>query len=1356
MTLTEPRSARRPQVPRLPSPERERRPARPARLQQFLEATAKRVPDAVAVQDGDRRMTYRELDERADQLAHHLRRARLRPDARVGILLRRSWRTYVALLGVLKAGAAFVPIDPAAPPDRIGYIAEDAGLELLLTGEELVPNTADLRCPVLALDRAQGEIDAEPRTRPALHTGDDPACYVIYTSGSSGRPKGVEVAHSSICNFIDVVPDVYDVRETDRVYQGMTISFDFSIEEIWPTLAVGATLVVGPDDSRRLGAELADFLDDTGVTLFYCVPTLLATIPRDLPAVRGLFVGGEACPAGIVERWSRPGRRMLNTYGPTEATVTATWGELFPGRPVTIGRPMPTYSIVILDDDRREVARGADGEICIGGPGVANGYVGMPEKTADKFVRHRGERIYRTGDLGRIDEHGEILYLGRADDEVKIRGHRVDLGEIESLLLDDADVESAVATMQTVAGSEELVAFVTRRGTGGAADDGELVARLHAGLRSQVPDYMVPGYLEILSGLPTMPSGKVDRKQLPAPAGRRIVTVTGEVVAPEGPLETEVRDAWASAFGLEPEDLSVTADFFADLGGHSLLAASAVTVMRERGVGSGPAVRDLYDHPTVRAMAAQLGARAGGTAGAVEPAPRPERLAHSSARYGTAGAVQLGFLYALLLVLSLPVVAIYHSTEGQVSLGVLAQIALTATAIYLGLRWVAAPLLVHVLAVGVEPGRYRLWGRVHVQLWALDLVLSLTPLPVLSGSPLIAPYLRFLGASVGRDVHAGTSLVSVPALLRIGDGASVGYDVALRPWVVEDGWVVVEPITVGDEAFVGAGTVLEPGSVVGERAVLAEQSAVVRGQRVPAGEHWAGSPSAPSDRVDPVVEQLAAALPAVGWRRGQRLGVAAGLALLETLPLLMLGPTLLLVWGVLLASGEVAGLVAALLVGPVFVTTVCVVILAMHALVLRRTPEGVHPARSALGVRKWIADALLRMSLTYTNSLYATLYTVPWLRALGARVGRGSEVSTASHLDPDLLTLGRNSFVADMASIGGSTFHNGRVAFRRTEVGSRAFVGNAAVLTPGTVMGDDSLIGVQTVPPAGGIPGESAWLGSPAMNLPARQDSGDFDERLTFRPTRGRVASRLAVEFLRVTLPASLIAVTVYAYLLALATTAAAGADLATLVLLAPVFALLSGLLLAAVVALVKWVVIGRFRPRVEPLWSPFVRRAEFVTGLYEAAAVPGLLYLLVGTPFLPPVLRLFGARIGRRTFLATTYLTEFDLVSVGDDAAVGRDVSLQTHLFEDRVMKMSTVEIGAGAGVGDRAIVLYDASVGSDAALEPLSLVMKGERLPEATRWRGIPAEAVAAAPGERREATAHAGTDAPGSPGSAWPVAA
>ena len=1312
---------------------------RPTRLYEFFERSVDRVPWAVAVDEDGTEVSYETLDRKANRLAHYLRRRGVRRGMRVGILLRRSTMTYVALLGIAKTGASFVPIDPASPADRVEYIATDADLSVLVTTADLADGLPDLAAELLLIDQRQKDIERELSSRLAPEPAGDGVdallsdagldeCYVIYTSGSSGRPKGVAVSQHSITNFVDVVTKAYDVRATDRVYQGMTISFDFSIEEIWPTFAAGATLVVGPNDSRRLGADLADFLDEKAVTVFYCVPTLLATIPRDLPLVRGLMVGGEACPAGIVERWARPGRRMLNTYGPTETTVTAIWGELQPGRPVTIGRPLPTYSVVLLDEDRNPVPDGDVGEICVGGPGVAIGYLNLPEKTADRFISYHGQRIYRTGDLGCIDADGEVVYLGRADDEVKIRGHRVDLGEIESLLLEDTDVESAVASMMQVGPTDDLVAYVTRRSGSGGPPDSDLASRLHDSLRARVPDYMVPGYLEVLGELPTMPSGKVDRKRLPAPSTSRIIAGTGDVVAPDGLLEEQVRDAWAAAFGLEPADLSVEADFFEDLGGHSLLAATCISLLRERAVVGSPAVRDLYGHPTVRQLAGHLAMKAARQEQqSVRPAPRPERQRHDRRNYSRAGAAQAVILYGMLLVLTFPVSLIYTVNNGRISITVLSTIAVAATIVYLTMRWVVAPLLVRLLSTALRPGRYPLWGGTYIRLWAIDLMLGLSPLPVLSGSPLYPVYLRLLGARMGADVHIGSPIVSIPSMIRIGDGASIGYGVSLRPWVVEDGWVVIEPIVVGARAFVGAGCVLEPGSMVCAGAILTEQSTAACGQSISAGEQWSGSPSVMSEQIDPIVSELRAQPAAPGWTRPQRVAVGAGLALLEAVPLLALVPTLALVWSVLLATNEVTGLVAAAFVGPVFVTTVCVLVGTLYAAVLAKTPVGTFPARSAMGVRKWLADKLLEISLTYTNSLYATLYTVPWLRSLGARIGKGSEVSTVAHVDPDLLTLGEGSFVADMAAVGGATFAGGWVSFRRITVGDRAFVGNAAMVTPGTMLGRESLLGVATVPPAGGVEPGTAWLGSPAMNLPARQDSGDFAESLTFRPSRWRVAERLAIEFVRISLPASLIAIAVYIYLQSMATLAATGTELRRTALVAPILAMITALMVVCIVAAFKWIVVGRYRPRVEPLWSRFVRRSELVTGLYEAAAVPALLYMLVGTPMLAPMLRLFGAHIGRRTWIGTTYLTEFDLVEIDDDAMIGRDVSLQTHLFEDRVMKMSVVRIGSGATVGDRGIVLYDASVGQDTALEPLSLVMKGEHLPASTRWRGIPAEAAA-----------------------------
>jgi non-ribosomal peptide synthetase-like protein len=566
-------------------------------------------------------------------------------------------------------------------------------------------------------------------------------------------------------------------------------------------------------------------------------------------------------------------------------------------------------------------------------------------------------------------------------------------------------------------------------------------------------------------------------------------------------------------------------------------------------------------------------------------------------------------------------------------------------------------------------------------------------------------------------------MIGLPAMLRIGSDAAIGYGASLRPWQVADGWVTVAPITIGARAYVGAHAVCAPGAELGPGAALGEQSLAGPGEAIPAGGRRAGSPARPVETLSPLVESmLSSAGRTDQWRPRHLAAALLGLALLETVPVAAAVPGLAFFWWARLHAGPAA----ALLFGPVFVATVCLVVAVGKRAVLARTPVGVHPARSALGVRKWLADKLLEDSLVLTNSLYATLYTVPWLRLLGARVGRGAEVSTAAHIDPDLLTLGDGGFVADMAGVGVAAFAADRMAFAHTQVAERAFVGNAALLPAGTRLGPGCLIGVASVPPGGPVPAGTTWLGSPALRLPVRQDSGSYPERLTYRPPRRAVLGRLVIEFFRATLPMTLLAAVGGGYLWALTGLARHARPPVTL-LVSPVLAMAAMPAVIGCCVLAKWVVAGRYRPRVEPLWSLFVRRTEFVTGLFEAAAVPAGLGALVGTPFLPPVLRLFGARIGRRTWIGTTYLTEFDLVDVGDDAAIGMHVSLQTHLFEDRVMKMSRVTVGSGASVGPRTVVLYDSVVGGGVRLGALSLVMKGEHLTPGTDWQGLPAEGLA-----------------------------
>jgi len=292
-------------------------------------------------------------------------------------------------------------------------------------------------------------------------------------------------------------------------------------------------------------------------------------------------------------------------------------------------------------------------------------------------------------------------------------------------------------------------------------------------------------------------------------------------------------------------------------------------------------------------------------------------------------------------------------------------------------------------------------------------------------------------------------------------------------------------------------------------------------------------------------------------------------------------------------------------------------------------------------------------------------------------------------------------------------------------VGCRSFVGNGALVPGGFSMGDMSLLGVHSVPTGQQIEPQTSWLGSPAIFLPRRQESQRFDEDVTYRPRPSLVAWRFFIEYFRITLPATILALTLLGAAVLAVEMATLLSPLALLLLL-PLALIGIGIALALLVVLLKWVLIGKYRTRVEPLWSVFVRRSELVTGLYETVMVPALLGWLTGTPWIAPALRLLGVKIGKRVWMGTTFITEFDLVEIGDDAVIGGLTSLQTHLFEDRVMKMSTVKIGAGASVGPRSVVLYDAEVGAGASLDALSLVMKGESLPPGSQWRGVPARAI------------------------------
>src|SRR3984957_1035725 len=562
----------------------------------------------------DGSLSYTELDARANQLARFLIRQGVEPGDRIGLLSDVAVDGYVGMLAALKAHAAFVPLDASFPADRVAYIASDARVRLILTRSPIAARLGPLASEgeLGWGGQAKDVIDAE---RPGQFPPDevpappDELAYIIYTSGSTGRPKGVAVGHGSICNFVRVAAEAYGITRDDRVYQGMTIAFDFSVEEIWVPWMCCATLVPKPDGGNLLGLDLGTFLRERHVTALCCVPTLLATLEEDLPELRFLLVSGESCPRDLIARWHRPGRRFLNVYGPTEATVTATWTVVHPGRPVTIGVPLPTYSVVILDPDKDvALAPGIMGEIGIAGIGVAYGYVNRPDLTErafrPDFLAIRGNppgKIYRTGDLGRVNRQGEIEHHGRIDTQVKIRGYRIELTEIESVLLRVPGIAQAVVgTHRPNPDVVELIAYYSPQQNVPPVDPGRALEIL----RERLPAYTVPAYLEKLPAIPVMPSGKADRNRLPPPSGPRLQVAGDALVAPANDAERALATVLANV--LDVDQVSVDGHFFDQLGANSLLMARYNAALRECTTLPSVSMKDIYQHPTVRKLAASL------------------------------------------------------------------------------------------------------------------------------------------------------------------------------------------------------------------------------------------------------------------------------------------------------------------------------------------------------------------------------------------------------------------------------------------------------------------------------------------------------------------------------------------------------------------------------------------------------------------------------------------------------------------------------------------------------------------------------------------------------------------------------
>ena len=579
-------------VTRLPLPgaETARGPARAIPdlpVHELVERQAARTPDAVAIESGERRLTYRELSRRSERLARGLRAAGARPDVPVAVCMERGIDMVVAALGVLRSGAAYLPLDPRHPAERRERVLRDSGASIVLTSAD----------PPLAGDQPGAEVPV----------AGDQLAYVIYTSGSTGQPKGVGVPHRGVVSVLRAFATALDVGPDDVVVAVTTPSFDIAVLELLLPLVTGGRLVVGGPRAAADPEELAALVRDAGATLLQATPTtwrlLVESGWRGAPGLRALS-GGETLPRDLADRLLERCGAAWNGYGPTEASIYATLARVAPSGRVTIGAPVDNVTAVVVDRWGLPLPPGVPGELWLGGPGVARGYVGRPDLTAERFVPDAftgepGGRLYRTGDLVRLLPNGELEHLGRIDQQVKVRGHRIEPGEVEAALRRHPGVREAVVAARDFApGDTRLVAYVVREGQGGSD--------YRTFVRGLLPDYLVPAAYVTLDQLPRTPSGKLDRAALPPPAP----AAASHAATPHDGIEAELSAIWATA--LRVDRVGRHDDFFA-LGGHSLLATRVMEEV-ERRYGRGLPVAAIFQQgSTVAGLAALVEAPARST-----------------------------------------------------------------------------------------------------------------------------------------------------------------------------------------------------------------------------------------------------------------------------------------------------------------------------------------------------------------------------------------------------------------------------------------------------------------------------------------------------------------------------------------------------------------------------------------------------------------------------------------------------------------------------------------------------------------------------------------------------------------------
>ncbi len=1291
-------------------------------LADMFRVSAREYPTKDALIFGGMSLTYQELDHWSDAVAAYLCGRGIGRGQFVGLWWPRSLELHVAILGIVKSGAAYVPLDREMPAERVHTVLTEVGASACFSDAD-----ADVGCPILRVPVIPAISDIV--TPPAGPMPDDRA-YVLYTSGSTGKPKGIPITHRQICHLVRSEQVLLGIRADDRVYQGFSVSFDMWCEEVWISLHVGATLWVADATTAKVIDELESVLRTQKITILSAVPSLLAVIDDDIPTLRLVNAGGEACTPQVLARWATKGRKFYNSYGPTETTVSATFAALKPGDHITIGQPLPNYNMAVVDEQLNLLPNGEKGELVISGPGVGEGYINRPDLTAEKFVKKSpsladlpGDIIYRTGDAAIINADGSIDFLGRLDDQIKLRGYRIELGEIESQLNGLPGVSAAaVAVRKDNNGQDELVGYALLA-DGAAFDE----AHLRNELAKVLPIYMVPGVIMVMEKMPRLPSGKLDRKSLPTPTSftEKPKVASAEKIEASGSVAERVTAVLKSVF--PGKEIILSEDFFTDLGGHSLLAASFVSRLRREAGLKHASLRDVYQQRPLTSLVALWEEK---NEESTASAPRPFHQVPWTRYIGcwTAQTISLFFIYGLFSAqIFLPYLGYYYWQQETDSHGYAMLAALCLFCVIPPVFSLVSIIVKWVVIGRFKPGDYPLWGTYYFRWWLVNTVQGLAPIEFLNGTPLFPLYLRMLGVKVADDAQISAIKIGAEDLVSIGSDASLSSAVLLNNAIVEDGMLKIREIKIGDHAYIGSSAVIAGGAAIEDWGELQDLSFLGAGKTIKSGEVWKGSPATCIDKKD------IAAMPQPLEVSARKLLVykAVFTFVLLVFPFAVLLPLLPTIVALnTLDNNTVGDYDFRYLVWTPLLSLSYVILFVLQTVILTRILQwgikpGTYPVHGRTYIRKWLSEQLMALSLIVVSPIYATVYVTWMFRAFGAKVGRNTEISTANNLTHPMFEIGEESFIADAVTLGEADVRAQRLILDKTVIGSNSFVGNSALIPQGYNLPDNTLIGVLSTPPTReqlDKTEKSDWFGSPAIALPHRQQSYPYGRELTHTPSALRRLARGAVELIRILIPQTAI-ICLSVIFIAYSHDLILDHSWYRIMLTFPVYYLvIIGIPSFLIAMAMKWILIGRYREVQYPMWTWQVWRSEAVTSTYESLSKTFLLEYLKGTPWLPIAFRLMGTKVGKRVWMSTIDITEYDMVSIGDDTALNDDSGPQTHLFEDRVMKIGRVKMGARSSIGARSIVLYDSEVGDDTRLNALSLVMKGENLTNGTNWEGSP----------------------------------